>query len=681
MRLQPPVMSVSWLLTEGVRVLVGPPRNADGPACGNLRTVSETGNGVSHGQLRIRAPVAPQEEANRACRTSRVGAGPYTTGRGITAALLIILLLGALARLFHFWAISGTALMKFHMVVESDMRAYWEWAHKILAGDLLGRDTYQVYTKYMQAVAPLETWYRWWGGKEIFRTAPLYPYLVAGLLSLSGHSLHFVMLVQLLVGVLHPLVLCGLARKLFDARTGLVAAFLTALYGPFIFYQGVLLRDWLPPILEPLSLLALLKARESGRGLAWGIAGAALGLALLTKESVLLFIFLVGLWLLWEYRSEWRRAVGAGACLLIGLLLCLSPLVIRNLVVGAPPFSLSNRALSSFITGNAADSVPVGWAAIPGTMKMILQRSDGKLLPVIRETLKTYQGHYGAFLFKELLKLGGLVDAHEETGEGVSFYYGLEISPVLRLTFRYGFIFPLGVAGFLVSLPAWRRHRLIYIYLTAVLGGLMFSMVQERYRLTLVPVLTLYAAAFLVWLVDALRKKQAARALVGLGLVLGITLTQQVALPLLKKSMGYGKGYGWGRQFLAAAKVYESEGQLDRAVAEMVRLRERARHNARIANIEPIAASLEGEYRTKWVKQLLEQGRWNEAKRELQLAEAAYAEQPAQPGPQYNLALLYISLGEPTKAKALLRRFLELEPDGPKAERARRLLIELGDSR
>jgi len=341
----------------------------------------------------------------------------------------------------------------------------------------------------------------------------------------------------------------------------------------------------------------------------------------------------VGLWLLWDYRSEWRRVFVAGAWLVAGLLLCLSPLVIRNVVVGAPPFALSNRALSSFITGNAADSVPVGWAPIPGTMRMILQRSDGKLLPTVWETLRTYQGNYGAFLFKELLKVGGLVDAHEETGEGVSFYYGLEISPVLRLTLRYGFIFPLGAAGLLVSLPTWKRHRLIYIYLAAVVGALLFAMVQERYRLTLVPVLILFAAALFIWLADALRRKQGTRVLVSLGLVLGITMTQQVWIPLLKKSMGYGKGYGWGRQFLAAAKVYESEGQFDRAVAEMVRLRERARRNARITTMKPIAALLEGEYRTKWAGQLLQQQRWDEARRELQLAEAAYAEQVARPGP------------------------------------------------
>ncbi|MCI0407116.1 MAG: tetratricopeptide repeat protein, partial [Acidobacteria bacterium] len=63
----------------------------------------------------------------------------------------------------------------------------------------------------------------------------------------------------------------------------------------------------------------------------------------------------------------------------------------------------------------------------------------------------------------------------------------------------------------------------------------------------------------------------------------------------------------------------------------------------------------------------------DEARRELQLAEAAYAGQPAQADPQYDLALVYVRLGEREKARAALRRFLELEPEGRRAEQARRL--------
>jgi 4-amino-4-deoxy-L-arabinose transferase-like glycosyltransferase len=554
------------------------------------------------------------------------------------------------------------------------MYANWQWALRILAGDWLGRDTYHPYFEWMKAIAPLETWYRWWGGKEIFQQAPLYPYWVAGLMALSSRSLSFVILVQLMVGALQPLVMFALARRLFDERVGLVAAALTALYGPFIFYEGVLLRDWLPPVLEPLALLALLNAWGSGRSRDWLLAGGTLGAALLTKETVLLFLLLVGVWLLWETWPPHRQIGRAGAWILVGLLLSLSPLLLRNVVVGAPVFALSNRAAQSFIAGNAIDSSPTWGKWGLSSRRGILERSDGKLPAVIQETLRMYQGDYGLFLRKQALKLRGLIDPYEAPNNE-SYYYGLDISPVLRFTLRYGFIFPLGIAGLLLSLPTWRGQRLLYLYMLAALGGLLFSVTLGRYRLVLVPGLTLYAAAFLVWLSHTVSDKQVLRALGGLGAVVGVALAQQLWLPLAKPEQ-----YVRPHEYLLSAQVYASEGRLDRSVAELDRLRERAEQLPDFANLVDTAALPEGDYRAQWAKQLLEEGRRAEAQQQVKLAEAAYARRPDLSYPCYNLALLYLKLNEPAKARPFLERFLELDPQGPQAGRVRRLLVELKDA-
>ena len=80
----------------------------------------------------------------------------------------------------------------------------------------------------------------------ILQQAPLYPYWVAGWFALLGESLKSVLLIQLVIGALDSIVIYWWARRLFDARVGLLAAAMTTLYGPFIFQQGTLLRDWLP---------------------------------------------------------------------------------------------------------------------------------------------------------------------------------------------------------------------------------------------------------------------------------------------------------------------------------------------------------------------------------------------------------------------------------------------------
>ncbi len=597
-------------------------------------------------------------------------------GRSMKWLLVTILALGLLARLLHFWVISGTAYPRIGDELPfTDMYVNLHWARTILAGDWLGRETYHPYFHWMKQIAPLETWYRWWGGKEIFQQAPLYPYLLAGLLALCKASVTWVLFFQLLIGALQPLVLYWLAASLFGARVGLVAAVLTALYGPFIFHQGVHLRDWLPPLLEPLALFALLRANATNRGGAWGMAGAALGLALLTKETVLLFLPFVGLWLLWENWPDWRRSIRPGALLLGGFLLCLSPLLLRNALVGAPVFALSNRAAESIIEGNAADGSPVGldW---PRSMQGILERSGGRLGAVVLETLGTYQGDWIRFLRLLPRKVSGLVDPFE-VPNNVSFYYGLELSPVLRLTLGYGLVFPLGLVGFLMSLNTWRRHFLAILYGLTVVGSLMVAPVIARYRLTLVPVLILYAAVMLIRSADAARERNARATLGIVGLVLAACFVQRVLLPLPQE----GKNVRMLNplEYLGSEQVYVKDKEYDRAAAQAALLLEKARRIPDYAGRVPL---YEADYRVLRAQHLIEQGANTEANHELALAVAAYARlrETTASYLYYNIALLYFKLGEEAQAERYLRLFLEQDPDDPKADEARWLLLRLKGS-
>ena len=62
-----------------------------------------------------------------------------------------------------------------------DMELNHRWASAILAGDLLSRDTPHQETVEMQHIAPIESWYQWWGGRQVLHWAPLYPYTLAGM--------------------------------------------------------------------------------------------------------------------------------------------------------------------------------------------------------------------------------------------------------------------------------------------------------------------------------------------------------------------------------------------------------------------------------------------------------------------------------------------------------------------
>src|SRR6185295_14050929 len=124
-----------------------------------------------------------------------------------------IVALALAVRMLHFAAIDDTAFPELQVLNgESDTSNHWEWSESILRGDLLGRDTYHPYTMWMRELAPLDTWYRWWGGKEIFHREPLYPYALALLRAVvravtGSDSVLPVLFVQLAIGALQPLLL------------------------------------------------------------------------------------------------------------------------------------------------------------------------------------------------------------------------------------------------------------------------------------------------------------------------------------------------------------------------------------------------------------------------------------------------------------------------------------------
>ena len=588
-------------------------------------------------------------------------------------ALVAILAAGLLIRLIHFGFISRTAFPEIPLVSDqSDMYAFWQWAQAIRGGDLLGRDTYHPYFGWMKKIGPPEAWYRWWGGKEIYHQAPLYPYLLAGLL-LIRNSPAFVLLVQLLLGCLQPLILYSLGRRLFDRGAGLVAAAAAAWYGPLIFYQGTLLRDWLPPLLEPLILAAVLRAKERDRPGAWLAAGIVMGLATLAKETALLLIALTLAWLVLSFRRERRELLRPLVSLGAGFVVCLAPLVARNLAVGAPPLATSVQGTDSILIGLAPDASPIGFQAPSerGAAVAIARRTEGRLLATIREALLRYREDPWRLARRQLRKLRALIDWFE-IQNNTSYHYGRDISPLLRWTIGYGLIFPLAVAGFVLLLAERRRQGLLYAYLLAALAVQMITVVLARFRLSLLPPLILGAAYCVTRVLSAARERKAARAVAVLAVAVGASLLQQWV-----SSRTPPQRYLRLAEYHLAAQVYASHQRYAAAVGEMARFRRIARG---VPGREPearLAAATEGDLRTLWVQELLQLGRRAAARRQIERAEQAYAEVPRLAYPFYNLGLIHSQLGDHRKARRFWSRFLELAPAGPKSEEVRRRLSQL----
>src|SRR5262249_4547708 len=264
------------------------------------------------------------------------------------------------------------------------------------------------------------------------------------------------------------------------------------------------------------------------------------------------------------------QAVRPTAILVLGVGLALAPLVLRNVLVGAPPLALANRAAEAIIEGNAADTVGSGMH-VPPSMGGILEGSGGRLGAGVQRTLGTYQGNWRQFADVQLIKIKALADPLE-VPNNLDFYYGREISPILLLLPGYGVLFPLAVAGLVMTLGWGPRHRLLILYVLGSTASLSAALVLARYRMILVPSAAIFGAAGLVRASDAARQRETGRVLVYATLVGGAVILQQMVAPVWAlrddpAAMVHSIEYG------AAAQLYVEAGRFDRALGELERLR------------------------------------------------------------------------------------------------------------
>src|SRR5207237_529592 len=169
-----------------------------------------------------------------------------------------------------------------------------------------------------------------------------------------------------------------------------------------------------------------------------------------------------------------------------------------NLAVGAPPLSCSTRALDTFVYGNAADSSLVS-TRIPSATRTILEQADGHLGRAIRLTLATYDGDWRRLVANEWFKLRAIF-ARYEGMDDVNWYYFVDRSPLLRFSLHYDVVLALGVLGLWLDRRHAARHRLLWYFLLAAVGGLMYGTIVGRYRLAMTAVLIVYAAVAVDWL-------------------------------------------------------------------------------------------------------------------------------------------------------------------------------------
>ena len=427
------------------------------------------------------------------------------------AALAVVLLVAAAIRVVAWLEVRDGALPWLHRWTESDMAFFDEWAQAIAAGDVLGRTTPRPYhaghagvaraaQQMLGTTAPFDegvgrAMWDHWLGEHTYYQDPLYPYALATLFAATGHRIGAVVFAQAALGVAMAGLVYAITAGLFGTAAGLAAGLLVALYGPEVFHEGLLLRDAPLACVAVTTLAVLITAlRRPGERRWLFVAGLLFGGGLLLKSTTLLFSIAAGALVV--------RRLGGGWVLTAGALVALLPLLARNLAVGASPFALAGSGPHAFLYYNAADYDAFGGAATSAFAPRIMAVTDGRWLPVVRETIATHRS-FSRWLALLAEKLAAAWHWLEVPDNASYYYWRLEAPWAARLAVEFWLIVPLAVVGALAGARRGPAVGLIILMVaTTVVANVIFYS-SSRLRLPMALAMTPLAGLGIVELVRA----------------------------------------------------------------------------------------------------------------------------------------------------------------------------------
>jgi 4-amino-4-deoxy-L-arabinose transferase-like glycosyltransferase len=428
-------------------------------------------------------PGAPSQ-ASAAKATSKLRAARWWPLAIVAVALAV--------RIVYFLQFATSPLV---VSLGPDDSYYLDWAKRIAAGD--------------------------WLGSEVFEQGPLYPYLLGLLFALLGEVSGLVYLLQLLSGVLLCLLIYDAAERLFNSSTAAVAGLLAALYGPFVFYECMVMKSFLSPLLTALVLWSAVRYRQD-RQLRWlWLAGAAVGLASLVQENHILLLGPLAVWA-WQFSRgtcEASRSLVRVAIPLLAAALCIAPVTLRNWIVGRELVLVTAGGGEVFYMAHGPAARPFYnppdfVVAAPGEehedfRREALRRTGQELSR--GEASRYWFGQGVREIFADLprsLKLtvqkAAVLLGDYDVPDSQSYAATRVFVPLLKLLPSFGCVGGLALVGAALSLQTWRQHWLPASMVAVFAVSILLTYNFGRMRLGMMPAVIVQAGYAVVWIAGAM---------------------------------------------------------------------------------------------------------------------------------------------------------------------------------
>ncbi|MBN1503673.1 MAG: tetratricopeptide repeat protein [Candidatus Eisenbacteria bacterium] len=521
-----------------------------------------------------------------------------------------------------------------------DSRLYDSWAVRLSSGDWLGQDP--------------------------FFMAPLYPYFLALVYLVLGHNQLAAVAVQLMIGAGSCALVFLMGKRLVGIHAAVLTSVILAFYGPLLFFDGLLLAEFLGIFTNLVWLYVLARPEQDFRARTFFVAGLFLGLSMLVRASAIIFFPVILLWLALFSGVPRRKRWAYFGTLVLGACLTVAPVTIRNYVRGNDLVLITSNGGLNFYIGNNENadglySKPIKELHLVGadpesdaTGRYYAEKTTGrKLKPSevsafwFEKAFQFVKSRPRQFVALNLKKLLLFWNSHEFPQiEDYRIWQSLFPAPIPLISFW--FVGPLGLAGVILTVKKTRKFFLLHMFLLAYTISICAFFVTARYRVQVVPVLSIFSAYFLWWCVERVLGKSY-KALAG-ALALVVLLSVVTGRPALTAMGIRPSSDSWYSHFYKGTKFLAHPNTLDEAIRELsqaVRLNQR---NPEAFNNLGLGYEKKG---------MMREAVW--AFERALAADSTYVEA------WYNLAFLRQGLGDYPAAAALYHRVIGIQPYLPRA--------------
>lgn len=359
-------------------------------------------------------------------------------------------------------------------------------------------------------------------GDSAFSGMPLFAYYLAILFKICLGHWFAVNIFNIILGSVNCVLLYVLAKQLFSQRCAVITAILAATNFILIYYDWLMMPVTLLITLSLCILLAL-NSPASKSTKDWLLIGFFIGLAALGDGKFLIFAALLIGYLGWTHRTQSFKQIGRVIIpLLLGLLIILGTVTVRNRIVGGEwIFITSQSGLSLYVGNNPQasgafenpDFIRPSHTGQDEDQRIFVEKTLGQKVSLSQVShfyrdlalnfITTQPWNYAQLLGKKLI----LFARDAEMSHDIDLILQRDIK--LKIDWNpYPLIFPLALFGIFI---VWQKQKQGRFAILIIVGHLIYCLiyfVTTRQRAPILPLLILFEAYAFVWLSDHIQARR-----------------------------------------------------------------------------------------------------------------------------------------------------------------------------